>query len=89
MVSDPGDYIGQGQPWSYATDAGDGISTGTNGSHVSIAVNAYNGDWWYLDFDAPGRSRWRRAPTRTPPGIRSTGPGPGSRSTATAAAATS
>jgi hypothetical protein len=54
MVSDPGDYIGQGQAWSYATDAGDGISTGTNGSHVSIAVNGYNGDWWYLDFDAPG-----------------------------------
>jgi hypothetical protein len=54
MVSDPGDYIGQGQTWSYATEAGDGISASTNGSVVSVAVNGYNGDWWYLDFDAPG-----------------------------------
>jgi hypothetical protein len=39
MVSDPGDYIGQGQTWSYATEAGDGISVNTNRSVVSIAIN--------------------------------------------------
>ena len=38
MVSDPGDYIGQGQTWS-STEAGDGISANTNGSVVSIAIN--------------------------------------------------
>ena len=53
MVSDPGDYIGQGLTWSYATEAGDQFTTSTNGNHVSVAVTGYNGDWWYLDFDAP------------------------------------
>ena len=53
MTSDPGDYIGQGQDWSYATAAGDVISTSTNGNVVSIAVTGSNGDWWNLDFDAP------------------------------------
>jgi hypothetical protein len=53
MVSDPGDYIGQGQTWSYDTAAGDVISATTNGSTVNVAVTGYNGTWWYLDFDAP------------------------------------
>jgi len=53
MVSDPGDYIGQGQTWSYDTAAGDVISATTNGSTVNAAVTGYNGTWWYLDFDAP------------------------------------
>jgi hypothetical protein len=53
MVSDPGDYIGQGQTWSYDTEAGDVISATTNGNTVNVAVTGYNGTWWYLDFDAP------------------------------------
>jgi len=53
MVSDPGDYIGQGQTWSYDTAAGDVISATSNGSTVNVAVTGYNGTWWYLDFDAP------------------------------------
>jgi hypothetical protein len=53
MVSDPGDYIGQGQTWSYDTAAGDVISATTNGNTVNVAVTGFNGTWWYLDFDAP------------------------------------
>jgi hypothetical protein len=53
MVSDPGDYIGQGQTWSYDTAAGDVISATTNGNTLNAAVTGFNGDWWYLDFDAP------------------------------------
>jgi hypothetical protein len=53
MVSDPGDYIGQGQTWSYDTAAGDVISATTNGNTLNAGVTGYNGDWWYLDFDAP------------------------------------
>lgn len=53
MVSDPGDYIGQGLTWSYDTAAGDVISATTNGNTLNAAVTGFNGDWWYLDFDAP------------------------------------
>jgi hypothetical protein len=53
MVSDSGDYIGQGQTWSYDTAAGDVISATTNGNTLNAAVTGFNGDWWYLDFDAP------------------------------------
>jgi hypothetical protein len=53
MVSDPGDYVGQGQTWSYDTAAGDVISATTNGNTLNAAVTGFNGDWWYLDFDAP------------------------------------
>jgi hypothetical protein len=53
MVSDPGDYIGQGQNWSYATAAGDALTTSTDGNHVGVALTGSNGDWWYLDFEAP------------------------------------
>jgi hypothetical protein len=53
MVSDPGDYIGQGQTWLYDTEAGDVISATGNGSTVNVAVTGYDGTWWYLDFDAP------------------------------------
>jgi hypothetical protein len=53
MVSDPGDYVGQGQTWSYDTAAGDVISATTNGNTLNAAVTGFNGDWWFLDFDAP------------------------------------
>ena len=53
---DPGDYITGGGSYSYSTDNGDQLSTSgsTDNSHVSVNINGYNGDWWYLDFDAPG-----------------------------------
>jgi hypothetical protein len=49
MTSDPGDYIGQGQSWSYTTTNGSiGVGGGRNG--ISAGVDGANGDWWYLDF---------------------------------------
>ena len=52
---DSGDYISQGKSYSYSTSNGDGLSVSSStGSTVSISVNAYNGDWWTLDLDAPG-----------------------------------
>src|SRR5262249_27061497 len=52
MVSQPGDYIGQGQTYSYTP------STGTfmvhrnfdNGVSISYSDSIH---WWYLDFAAP------------------------------------
>ncbi|MFC0503814.1 hypothetical protein [Micromonospora costi] len=52
---DSGDYISQGKSYSYATSRGDELTvSSSSGSTVSISVNAYNGDWWTLTFDAPG-----------------------------------
>ncbi|MEU9828348.1 hypothetical protein [Micromonospora chersina] len=52
---DSGDYISQGKSYSYSTGNGDGLTVSSStGSTVSISVNAYNGDWWTLTFDAPG-----------------------------------
>jgi hypothetical protein len=52
---DAGDFITQGKSYSYSTSKGDGLSVSSStGSAVSISVNAYNGDWWTLDLDAPG-----------------------------------
>jgi hypothetical protein len=55
MTSDPGDYIGQGLTYGYSTAAGDSFnaSSSSDGSFLTIAVNAANGDWWFLDFAAP------------------------------------
>jgi hypothetical protein len=52
---DSGDYISQGKAYSYSISKGDGLTvSSSNGSLVSVSVNAYNGDWWTLDIDAPG-----------------------------------
>lgn len=53
---DSGDYITGGQSYSYSVGNGDQLTTSASSddSHVSIDINGYNGDWWYLDFDAPG-----------------------------------
>jgi hypothetical protein len=53
---DPGDYITGGQEYAYDTALGDGVTVAgsANDSTVSISVNGSNGDWWFLDFDAPG-----------------------------------
>jgi hypothetical protein len=51
---DTGDYISQGKSWSYSTTNGDALNVSSSSdSLVSVSVNAYNGDWWYLDIDAP------------------------------------
>jgi hypothetical protein len=51
---DPGDYITGGLSYSYSTENGDAISVSSSGDAlVSVSVNAYNGDWWYLDISAP------------------------------------
>jgi len=51
---DPGDYITGGASYSYSTANGDAISVSSDANAlVSISVNAYNGDWWYLDISAP------------------------------------
>jgi hypothetical protein len=42
---DSGDYISQGKSYSYSTSKGDALDvSSSNGSTVSIRVNAYNGD---------------------------------------------
>jgi hypothetical protein len=52
---DSGDYISQGKSHSYSSSKGDALDVSSSaGSTVSISVNAYNGDSWSLDFDAPG-----------------------------------
>lgn len=52
---DAGDYISQGKSYSYSTSKGDALNVSSStGSTVRISVNAYNGDWWDLEFDAPG-----------------------------------
>jgi hypothetical protein len=51
----PRRLISQGTSYSYSTSKGDALNVSSStGSTVSISVNAYNGDWWTLDFDAPG-----------------------------------
>jgi hypothetical protein len=51
-----GDFIAGGESYAYSTSKGDVliISASSTGSTVSIAVTGYNGDWWTLDFGAPG-----------------------------------
>lgn len=52
---DQGDYISQGDSYSYSTGNGDALTVSSStGSTVSVSVNAYNGDWWTLTLDAPG-----------------------------------
>ncbi len=53
MTSDPGDYIGQGRPWSY-TPADALIAAGGSRQYAGFGVDGADGSWWYADF-APGR----------------------------------
>jgi uncharacterized protein (TIGR03437 family) len=53
MTSDSGDYIGQGQTWSYSLPKGDQIGMGGGRSFAGFGVNGANGDWWSADFQ-PG-----------------------------------
>ncbi|WFE37993.1 hypothetical protein [Micromonospora sp. WMMD998] len=53
---DPGDYITGGRSYAYSVADGDQLTTAASAdtSHVSVGVNGYQGDWWSVDFDAPG-----------------------------------
>ena len=59
MTGDPGDYISQGQDWSYSTGAGDrlNVNGSDDGRLVSLSLDGANGDWWYADFQAPPGER--------------------------------
>jgi hypothetical protein len=51
---DPGDWVSGGQSYSYATANGDQMLVSSFANNVvNITVNGANGDWWYLDFQAP------------------------------------
>lgn len=52
MTSEPGDYIGGGQQYSYASGV-DTFNNFGNNNYVDITVNGANGDWWTIDFAAP------------------------------------
>lgn len=51
FVSQPGDYIGQGQTRSY-TSPGAQISVNGNGQDLTLNVSAGN-EWWYAQIAAP------------------------------------
>jgi hypothetical protein len=51
MASDPGDYIGQGQSYSY-TPANSIISASGSDSGVHFSLKGPGGSWWYADFVA-------------------------------------
>ena len=53
MTSEEGDWVGQGQAYSYATNAGDAFDSTGTASSVGVNVEAANGDTWHLAFGAP------------------------------------
>ncbi|MDP8908228.1 MAG: hypothetical protein M3N47_03755, partial [Chloroflexota bacterium] len=52
LASDPGDFIGQGQEYSYVPANAAIVARGTR-RRVSFSVDAANGSWWSADFAAP------------------------------------
>ncbi len=72
MTSDQGDYIGQGETYTY-TAGRDAIGfSGSRTNGVSVSVNAANGDWWSATLSPAQGDVMTVAPTRTPPATRST-----------------
>ena len=61
MTSDPGDWVGAGQSYSYATPDTSfrlhGDSLYYDGNLVRVALNGPGGDWWFLNFQAPTGQR--------------------------------
>jgi hypothetical protein len=55
MNSDSGDYIGQGQSYSYSPTSGTLDATGTP-EQFHFSVEGSGGDWWYGDF-APSQGQ--------------------------------
>lgn len=57
MTSEMGDYVGAGRTWAYDART-DGISVGAERWGTARAfVRAANGDFWLLEFTAPGGAR--------------------------------
>ena len=50
MVSEQGDYIGQGQTWDYSPADGDRIAAGGSRQYVSIGVNGADHTYWGASF---------------------------------------
>jgi hypothetical protein len=85
MTSETGDYVGAGQQWAYDARA-DAISAGSERWGTARAfVSAANGDFWLLQFSAPGGARLspgvyanaRRSADDTHPGLDVEGMGRG------------
>jgi hypothetical protein len=53
MTSDAGDYVGQGQTWSYDSSAGDVFGVSTTAGTVEGFVQAASGVYWHMRFAAP------------------------------------
>ena len=54
FVSDPGDFVGQGQSGSFTPDTSSFTSSQSNdGNHVSAFLFPFAGGFWMLDFAAP------------------------------------
>ena len=50
MVSEQGDYIGQGQTWDYSPADGDLIAAGGSRQYVSFGVNGADDTYWGASF---------------------------------------
>src|SRR5262249_44695630 len=69
MVSDPGDWVGQGRNWSYGPSATFSMynpypSNPTYTNAISLSVTTTN-DWWYFSFWAPNNARFVPGSTYT------------------------
>lgn len=55
MVSDPGDYVGQGDTYSFSLSTGTFTANRNYDNGVSLSYDDTNdpGVWWYLNFAAP------------------------------------
>ena len=54
FVSDPGDFVGQGQSGSFTPDTSSFTSSQSNdGNHVTAFLFPFAGGFWMLDFAAP------------------------------------
>jgi hypothetical protein len=88
MAGDPGDWVTDGQSYSYNADQGDLIDWYLYEEAVNVFVNGAAGDWWSVTLKAPGAKRLRdgrtyagavRYPTQdgTTPGLNVDGNGRG------------
>jgi hypothetical protein len=53
MTSDPGDFIGQGQTYSYAPADSDFSALHDSPNTVVLSVSSFPEYWWYASFAAP------------------------------------
>ena len=53
MTSDEGDWVGQGETWSYDSSAGDVFGVTTTARTVEGSLQAADGAWWHMRFGAP------------------------------------